>query len=606
MFNHMFINIGANWFLAGGGRRMVEEEATAAAAERIAAAAEDGTSLPVRLATDVVRFLYGGTGRREPADGGVVSAPLLNAKPAVGGIGVEPRWGGVLRVLFTVASDAVADTVVRWRHELRRCVDSTAVFDVLSDREKAQHQALWPAFLAAKVAGKRRSSTARASSLTASGHPFLIGVAGGTASGKTTVCDLIMQRLNDQCVVMLSQDSFYRSLTPSELVSAHNKEYNFDAPEAFDQEAMMQCLMDLKAGNSVNVPLYDFATHSRCTESTHVAPADVVIVEGILVLHMESIRELLHMKVYVDTDDDVRLARRIQRDVAVRGRDVGGVIEQYTRFVKPSFDRFVAPSRRYADVIIPWQRMENVVAIDLITGQENVVAIDLITEHIKLKLKQHDLLRIYPNLAVIPSNFQIRGMHTIIRDRTTKKNDFVFYANRMCRIVVEAGLGMLPFKEKTVQTPAGEPYTGVVFTRGICGVSVIRSGEAMENALRECCQGIKIGKVLVHRHSTTSSQQELIYEKLPCDIASRQVLLLDPVLGTGNTACNVIRVLLQHGVKEAHILFLCIVAAPEGIHKVCREHPGVRIVTSEIDRGINSESVVVPGVGEFGDRYFSE
>ncbi|KAG1662849.1 hypothetical protein FOA52_010640 [Chlamydomonas sp. UWO 241] len=146
---------GANWFLAGGGRRMDEEEATAAAAERIAAAAEDGTSLPVRLATDVVRFLYGGTGRREPADGGVVSASLLNAKPAVGGIGVEPRGGGVLRVLFTVASDAVGDTVVRWRHELRRCVDSTAVFNVLSDREEAQHQALWPAFLAAKVAGKR-------------------------------------------------------------------------------------------------------------------------------------------------------------------------------------------------------------------------------------------------------------------------------------------------------------------------------------------------------------------------------------------------------------------------------------------------------------------
>ncbi|KAG1676089.1 hypothetical protein FOA52_014955 [Chlamydomonas sp. UWO 241] len=131
--------------------RMDEEEATAAAAERVAAAAEEGTSLPVRLATDVVRFLYGGTGRREPADGSVVSASLLNAKPAVGGIGVEPRGGGVLRVLFTVASDAVGDTVVRWRHELRRCVDSTAAFDVLSDREEAQHQALWPAFLAGEA-----------------------------------------------------------------------------------------------------------------------------------------------------------------------------------------------------------------------------------------------------------------------------------------------------------------------------------------------------------------------------------------------------------------------------------------------------------------------
>lgn len=121
-------------------------------------------------------------------------------------------------------------------------------------------------------------------------------------------------------------------------------------------------------------------------------------------------------------------------------------------------------------------------------------------------------------------------MHTILRDRDTSKNDFVFYANRMCRLVVEAGLGHLPFKEKTVVTPAGEPYVGVEFAKGICGVSVIRSGEAMENALRECCQGIKIGKILVSR---SSERQELIYEKLPLDIADRSVLLLDPVLGTG-------------------------------------------------------------------------
>ncbi|KAG1676460.1 hypothetical protein FOA52_002280 [Chlamydomonas sp. UWO 241] len=172
--NHRFVLSipvarGANWFLAGRGRRMDEEEATAAAAERIAAAAEDGTSLPVRLATDVVRFLYGGTGRGEPADGGVVSASLLNAKPAVEGIGVEPRGGGVLRVLFTVASDAAADTVVRWRHELRRCVDSTAVFDVLSDREEAQHQALWPAFLAAKAAPRPRFDLAELRSCVRSG-----------------------------------------------------------------------------------------------------------------------------------------------------------------------------------------------------------------------------------------------------------------------------------------------------------------------------------------------------------------------------------------------------------------------------------------------------
>ena len=164
-----------------------------------------------------------------------------------------------------------------------------------------------------------------------------------------------------------------------------------------------------------------------------------------------------------------------------------GVIAQYTRFVKPAFDRFVGPSRRHADVIIPW------------AGDSNAVAIHLITEHIRTKLQQHDLRRIYPNLEVIPSNYQIRGMHTIIRDRTTGLTDFAFYADRLNRLVVEAGLGQLPFAEKTVVTPTGHPYVGVDFAKKLCGVSIIRSGESMEPALRACCKGIKIGKILIHR-----------------------------------------------------------------------------------------------------------
>uniref|UniRef100_A0A061RT66 Uridine kinase n=1 Tax=Tetraselmis sp. GSL018 TaxID=582737 RepID=A0A061RT66_9CHLO len=194
-------------------------------------------------------------------------------------------------------------------------------------------------------------------------HCFIIGVAGGTASGKTTVCDAIMQRLHDQCAVLISQDSFYKGLTAKEIENV--QEYNFDHPDAFDEEAIITCLTALKEGKGVDVPVYDFKTHSRSpTEVRRVEPADVIIFEGILVLHMQRIRDLLNMKIYVDTDDDVRLARRIQRDVADRGRDVVGVIEQYTRFVKPSFDEFVAPSRKLADIIIPWARGDNIVAID--------------------------------------------------------------------------------------------------------------------------------------------------------------------------------------------------------------------------------------------------
>jgi len=167
-----------------------------------------------------------------------------------------------------------------------------------------------------------------------------------------------MQRLNDQsCAVLLSQDSFYRPLTPEESLAASRSDYNFDVPSAFDVPLLLATLEQLCSGQPVDVPIYDFASHSRVKgQSRKVEPAPVIVVEGILVLAIPEIREVLQMRVYVDTDDDVRLARRIQRDVAVRGRDVAGVIAQYQRFVKPAFDTYIGPSRRHADVIIPWQQ----------------------------------------------------------------------------------------------------------------------------------------------------------------------------------------------------------------------------------------------------------
>ncbi|KDD72041.1 hypothetical protein H632_c3961p0, partial [Helicosporidium sp. ATCC 50920] len=235
----------------------------------------------------------------------------------------------------------------------------------------------------------------------------------------------------------------------------------------------------------------------------------------------------------------------------------------------------------------------------------NAVAIDLIAEHIRLKLQQHDLRRIYSNLEVVPSNFQIRGMHTIIRDADTSTADFAFYADRLLRLVVEAGLGHLPFAEKTVLTPTGHPYVGVEFAKRLCGVSIIRSGEAMENALRACCKGIKIGKILVHRIEDRVMDQEIVYEKLPSDIAQRFVLLMDPMLGTGASAQRAIRVLLDKGVEARRVLFLTLIAAPEGIHRLCKEFPEIKIITTEIDEGLDRFRVV-PGLGNFGDRYFGE
>ena len=330
----------------------------------------------------------------------------------------------------------------------------------------------------------------------------MIGIAGGTASGKTTVCDKIVQELHDHRVVLISQDSYYRGLTPEEKANVH--QYNFDHPDAIDSLQLHEDIQALRTGSTINVPVYDFTTHSRKQEEVRVVnPADVVIVEGILVLQFEKIRNLCNMKIFVDTDDDVRLARRIQRDTQERGRDVAGVIAQYTNFVKPMFDAHVLPSKKFADIIIPWAR------------GDNNVAIDLIVQHIRSKLGTDDLRRIYPLFSVIQNNFQIRGMHTIIRDRNSEISDFIFYADRLIRVVVEAGLGLLPFTEKSVLTPTGTRYIGVDFCRAICGVSLVRSGEAMETALRNCCKGIKIGKILIHRKGDGDMGKEIKYHRLP-------------------------------------------------------------------------------------------
>ncbi|XP_076926293.1 uridine kinase-like protein 4 [Bidens hawaiensis] len=417
-------------------------------------------------------------------------------------------------------------------------------------------------------------------------QPFIIGVAGGAASGKTTVCDMIIEQLHDQRVVLVNQDSFYHNLSAEEFTRVH--EYNFDHPDAFDNKKLLSVVEMLKHGRAVDIPKYDFKSYKN-NVSRRVNPSDVIILEGILIFHDPCVRELMNMKIFVDTDADVRLARRIRRDTGEKGRDISVVLDQYSKFVKPAFDDFILPTKKYADIIIP-------------RGGDNDVAIDLIVQHIRTKLGQHGLCKIYPNLYVIHSTFQIRGMHTLIRDAQTTKHDFVFYADRLIRLVVEHGLGHLPFIEKQVVTPTESVYTGVDFCKRLCGVSIIRSGESMENALRACCKGIKIGKILIHREGDNG--QQLIYEKLPQDISDRHVLLLDPILGTGNSAVQAISLLLKKGVPEANIIFLNLISAPQGVHAVCKRFPRIKIVTSEIETGLNQEFRVLPGMGEFGDRYF--
>lgn len=194
---------------------------------------------------------------------------------------------------------------------------------------------------------------------------LIIGIAGGSGSGKTTVVKAITEKLKDR-VVVIPQDSYYKD--SSHLPMEERQKVNFDHPESIDFDLLTEHLAQLKEGKSVEQPVYSYITCSRSkTETITVKPADVIIVEGILIFCCKELRDQMNIKLFVDADDDDRLMRVMARDILERGKTVEKVIERYTRTVKPMFLQFIEPSKRYADIIIP-QGGHNTVAIDVITA----------------------------------------------------------------------------------------------------------------------------------------------------------------------------------------------------------------------------------------------
>jgi uracil phosphoribosyltransferase len=204
---------------------------------------------------------------------------------------------------------------------------------------------------------------------------------------------------------------------------------------------------------------------------------------------------------------------------------------------------------------------------------------------------------------LLPQTRHLRALHTIMRDRHATLDDFVGNAGRIIRRLIEAGLELLPFEQHDVRTPVGEVYHGLRLTSQLCGVSVARAGESMESELRAMVPSARIGKILIQRDKVTKLPH-FYYSALPADIARRHVLLLDPMLATGGTALAAIQVLLDNGVPEEHIVFVNFLSAPTGIAAVRERFPRVRMVTSAIEERLNEDAYMVPGIGDFGDRYF--
>ena len=192
---------------------------------------------------------------------------------------------------------------------------------------------------------------------------FVIGVAGGSGSGKTTVVRRIVESIGDEQVTVLEHDRYYRDR--NDLRLEERSALNYDHPDSLETDLLVRHVEALRAGETVNVPVYDFARHARQPDTRTVSPRRALIVEGILIYTDAALRRLMDVKVFVDTDDDTRFIRRLQRDISERGRTVQSVIDQYLGTVKPMHLEFVEPSKRYADIIIP-QGGHNAVAIDML------------------------------------------------------------------------------------------------------------------------------------------------------------------------------------------------------------------------------------------------
>lgn len=193
----------------------------------------------------------------------------------------------------------------------------------------------------------------------------IVCIVGGTGAGKTTIAKKLVENIGDRAVI-LSQDSYYKDL--SHLTRDERKKVNFDHPDSIEFDLLRRHLLQLKKGEAIKVPNYDFTKSNRTKEFTTVAPKDILILEGILLLAVPEIRELVDIKVFVDVKDDVRLLRRIKRDVEERGRTISSIQDQYMATVRPMHQKFVAPSKQYADIIIP-HGAENTVAVDLLFAQ---------------------------------------------------------------------------------------------------------------------------------------------------------------------------------------------------------------------------------------------
>ncbi|KGM91947.1 uridine kinase [Paracoccidioides brasiliensis Pb18] len=384
----------------------------------------------------------------------------------------------------------------------------------------------------------------------------IIGIAGGSGSGKTSVAMEIINCLNLPWVVILVMDSFYKTLTPEQNAIAHNNEYDFDCPDAIDFDILVDTLQSLKKGRKVEIPIYSFERHQRQKETISLYSPHVVILEGILAFTDQRVVDMLD--IFVEADMDVCLGRRILRDVRERGRTIDGVIKQWFKFVKPSYLRYVEPQRHISDIIIP-RGIENKTAIES----------DLVVKHIQRNLREKSEAH----------NLELQKLGKLVEEQPLSSNVLCDEADSAIR----RALDTTPFVPATVTTPQKQIYHGLRPAGTISAVAILRGGSCLETGLKKTIPDCITGRILIQTNYRTG-EPELHYLKLPHGINTHaSVLLLDPQMSSGGAALMAVRVLVDHGVEEGRIIFVTFAAGQRGLQRLTAVYPDIKVVVGRIE-----------------------
>jgi len=438
-------------------------------------------------------------------------------------------------------------------------------------------------------------------------RPLIITICGPTCSGKSVLAHKIISRLNMPWIIVLRMEAFLSEEVIKKIKEAGSgpdrvdrimQDVDFDLPENYDFNKAAESIEKISRGERVYVEEFRPETLDFAPESQRaVYGADVVILVGSLALEDQRICDMSDIKLFTFNDDDTRLSKRLKRDVNKRGRSVTSVLRQYEKFVKPGTENYVMPLRKRANMIVTETGGD--VVVDLIVKNAQQILAERGISHFSVDFEETELPT---NVHVLPETNVTKAMQTIIRDRNTSHDDFIFYSDQLCMLLVEQALSLLPHREVKVTTPVGSKFDGTAFNSHICGLSIMRSGSSMEAPLRRVCKNICVGKILI-----TSSPKEgarLIYVNLP-PVTGKKVLVLDPMITTGASATMALHVLVDHNVKPSDVYFITHIATVRGLHMLCKHFPEVTVITGIVDKtDLEDQDYLNAGLGYQPERYY--